>query len=38
MKIVDKPWGRELWLVVTDRYAAKVLEINAGAPPQPAIS
>jgi mannose-6-phosphate isomerase len=30
MKIVDKPWGRELWLVVTDRYAAKVLEINAG--------
>ena len=30
MKIVEKPWGRELWLVVTDRYAAKVLEISKG--------
>lgn len=29
-RIVKKPWGRELWLVVTDKYALKILEINAG--------
>jgi len=30
MKIVDKPWGREVWIVHNDRYAAKILEITAG--------
>jgi len=30
MKIVEKPWGREVWIVQTDRYAAKILEINKG--------
>lgn len=31
MKIVDKPWGRELWLEYENgRYAVKILEINAG--------
>lgn len=30
MKTVDKPWGREIWWAVTDRYAGKVLEIKAG--------
>ena len=29
-KVVDKPWGREVWYAVTDRYAGKVLEVNAG--------
>ncbi|MBI2135791.1 cupin domain-containing protein [Candidatus Woesearchaeota archaeon] len=29
-RIVKKPWGREIWLVVTDKYALKILEINAG--------
>lgn len=30
MKIVDKPWGRELWIAHTDKYAAKILEIKQG--------
>ena len=30
MKIVEKPWGRELWLAHTDRYAFKIIEINQG--------
>ena len=30
MKTVDKPWGREVWIVCNERYAAKILEINAG--------
>ena len=29
-KIVDKPWGREIWYAHTDRYAGKVLEVDAG--------
>jgi len=29
-KIVDKPWGREIWYAHTDRYAGKVLEVTAG--------
>jgi mannose-6-phosphate isomerase-like protein (cupin superfamily) len=29
-KVVEKPWGREIWYAVTDRYAGKVLEVNAG--------
>ncbi len=29
-KIVDKPWGREVWYAHTDRYAGKVLEVTAG--------
>ena len=27
-KIVDKPWGREIWYAHTDRYAGKVLEVT----------
>ncbi len=27
---VDKPWGHELIFVVTDRYAGKLLVVNAG--------
>lgn len=30
MQTVSKPWGREVWWAVTDRYAAKRLEITAG--------
>jgi mannose-6-phosphate isomerase len=29
-KIVDKPWGREVWYAHTDRYAGKILEVTAG--------
>ncbi len=29
-KIVDKPWGREVWYAHTDRYAAKILEVDEG--------
>lgn len=29
-KIVEKPWGREVWYAQTDRYAGKVLEVRAG--------
>ena len=27
---VDKPWGHELWFAHTDRYAGKLLYVNAG--------
>jgi len=27
-KIVEKPWGREIWYAHTDRYAGKVLEVK----------
>lgn len=30
MKVVEKPWGREIWWVVTDRYVGKVIEVRAG--------
>ena len=30
MKIVDKPWGREIWVAHTDRYAFKIIEIKKG--------
>ena len=29
-KIVDKPWGREVWYAHTERYAGKILEVAAG--------
>jgi len=29
-KIVDKPWGREVWYAHGDRYAGKILEVDAG--------
>lgn len=29
-KIVEKPWGREIWYAHTDHYAGKVLEVRAG--------
>ena len=30
MKIVEKPWGREIWIAQTDRYALKIIEVNKG--------
>ena len=30
MKIVQKPWGREIWVAHTDKYALKIIEINKG--------
>lgn len=27
---MEKPWGYEIWFAVTDRYAGKILHINAG--------
>jgi mannose-6-phosphate isomerase-like protein (cupin superfamily) len=27
---VSKPWGSELWYAQTDRYAGKILRVNAG--------
>ena len=29
-KIVEKPWGREVWYAHTDRYAGKILEVSSG--------
>ncbi len=30
MKIVEKPWGREIWIAQTDRYALKIIEVSKG--------
>ena len=30
MKVVNKFWGRELWLVNNDKYCGKILELEAG--------
>lgn len=30
MKIVDKPWGREIWVAHTERYAFKIIEVKQG--------
>ena len=29
-KVVPKPWGEELWLARTDRYAGKIITIKKG--------
>jgi mannose-6-phosphate isomerase len=29
-KIVDKPWGREIWYAHEDRYAGKIIEVTRG--------
>ena len=28
--IVEKPWGREIWIAVEDEYVGKILEIKKG--------
>lgn len=30
MKIIEKPWGRELWVAHTEKYALKIIEFNQG--------
>ena len=30
MKIVEKPWGREIWIAHTDKYALKIIEFKKG--------
>jgi mannose-6-phosphate isomerase len=30
MKIVEKPWGREIWIAHTNKYALKIIEIKKG--------
>lgn len=30
MKIVNKPWGKEVWLEINDKYCYKRIYINAG--------
>jgi mannose-6-phosphate isomerase len=30
MQIIEKPWGREVWIAHTDRYALKIIEFKAG--------
>ena len=30
MKIVEKPWGRELWIAQTEIYALKIIEFRKG--------
>lgn len=27
---IDKPWGWELWVAVTEKYAGKIIHINPG--------
>ncbi len=29
-KVVEKPWGREIWWAQTDRYVGKIIEVRAG--------
>jgi mannose-6-phosphate isomerase len=29
-RIVDKPWGHELWYALTDAYAGKILHVKQG--------
>jgi len=30
MKIIEKPWGREVWIAHNDKYALKLIEFKAG--------
>jgi mannose-6-phosphate isomerase len=30
VKIIEKPWGRELWIAHTDKYALKIIEFKQG--------
>lgn len=31
LRVVDKPWGREIWWAVSEGYAGKRIEVRAGA-------
>jgi len=30
MEIIKKPWGREIWIAHTDKYALKIIEFRKG--------
>tara|TARA_Y100000034_G_C6567622_1_gene245882 strand:+ start:182 stop:538 length:357 start_codon:yes stop_codon:yes gene_type:complete len=30
LKVVDKPWGREEWITLTDHYCLKKIYVNKG--------
>ena len=30
MEIIEKPWGREIWVAKTDQYVLKIIEFKAG--------
>ena len=30
LKTVEKPWGREIWVAHTDKYALKIIEFKKG--------
>lgn len=30
IKLVEKPWGKELWVAHTDKYALKIIEFKQG--------
>ncbi len=30
VKIVEKPWGREIWIAHTEKYALKIIEFKEG--------
>ena len=30
VKTVEKPWGREIWIAHTDKYALKIIEFKKG--------
>ena len=30
MKVIDKPWGREVWIAHNDKYVLKSIEFKAG--------
>ena len=30
MKVVEKPWGQELWIAHTEKYALKIIELKEG--------
>jgi mannose-1-phosphate guanylyltransferase len=30
MRVVEKPWGREIWWAQTEQYVGKILEVKAG--------
>ena len=37
MRRVEKPWGYELWWARTDRYVGKLLHVEEGREPLPAV-
>lgn len=30
LRVIEKPWGQEIWWAATDRYVGKIIEVRAG--------